>query len=264
MDDSTDPAPARNRRRQADRRQATELAIRNAGLRLFGDRGFHRTTANDIAAAAGVSKRTLFNYFASKEEVLEIPRTVFEDTLAQALRDRPIGEEPATSVAAAVLHTHAQLDAPARGPRIALLRNGINVTRRFSQMQLEVVRRRTELERVAWQVLLERGTRPDDQTARTAVTIVMALGWEAMQEWARDATGERLHEVMSRWLLGTPGRASFAPAVAEYAGQATARGRGHRSGRGLGARRRHGQHRGHQAHGSPGSDTVAARSGRAV
>ena len=83
-----------------------------------------------------------------------------------------------------MLRTHAQLDAPSRGPPIRLLRNGINMTRRFSHMQPEIVRRRTELERVAWRVLLERGTSPDDQTARTAITIVLALGWQAIQEWA--------------------------------------------------------------------------------
>lgn len=38
----------------------------------------------------------------------------------------------------------------------------------------------------------------------------------------REATGERPHEVMSRWLLGTPGRGSFATAVAEYTRRAEA------------------------------------------
>jgi len=39
-------------------------------LRLFTDQGFHETTVDQIAAAAGVSRRTFFRYFDAKSEVL--------------------------------------------------------------------------------------------------------------------------------------------------------------------------------------------------
>lgn len=51
-------------------KQATRDALRTAAMRLFVDRGFRNTTAQDIAAAAEVSRRTFFLHFTSKDEVL--------------------------------------------------------------------------------------------------------------------------------------------------------------------------------------------------
>jgi len=39
-------------------------------MRLFGEKGYEQTTVAEIAYAAGVSTKTFFNYFASKDEIL--------------------------------------------------------------------------------------------------------------------------------------------------------------------------------------------------
>lgn len=48
---------------------ATREAILDATDRLLATRGFRRVTMDDIAAEAGVSRRTIYMYFPSKEEV---------------------------------------------------------------------------------------------------------------------------------------------------------------------------------------------------
>lgn len=48
---------------------ATREAILDATDRLLASRGFRKVTIDDIAAEAGVSRRTVYMYFPSKEEV---------------------------------------------------------------------------------------------------------------------------------------------------------------------------------------------------
>ena len=69
--------------------QATERAMREAALRLMSERGYDATSTDDIARAAGVSPRTFFNYFASKDAVVLLPEGVFLELVTSALDARP-------------------------------------------------------------------------------------------------------------------------------------------------------------------------------
>ena len=57
------------RRRRARRKEARPGEIVEAALRLFADRGFAATKLEDVAAAAGIGKGTIYLYFPTKEDL---------------------------------------------------------------------------------------------------------------------------------------------------------------------------------------------------
>jgi AcrR family transcriptional regulator len=52
------------------KRRETLQRISEVGLELFISKGYEATTIDEIAAAAGISRRTFFYYFDSKEDIL--------------------------------------------------------------------------------------------------------------------------------------------------------------------------------------------------
>ena len=50
--------------------QDKKTAIMNTALKLFTERGFHGTSTAQISKELGVGTGTLFNYFPTKEELI--------------------------------------------------------------------------------------------------------------------------------------------------------------------------------------------------
>jgi len=50
-------------------RDAKSSLILDAALKMFAEKGFHETRLDDIAAAAGFSKASLYNYYPDKEAI---------------------------------------------------------------------------------------------------------------------------------------------------------------------------------------------------
>lgn len=55
--------------REQDKAQKRE-AVLQAAVRAFNERGFHATSLDDVAAGLGVTKPTIYHYFANKDEIL--------------------------------------------------------------------------------------------------------------------------------------------------------------------------------------------------
>src|SRR5262249_23125137 len=74
------------------KKQRTRALIADTALRLFLERGFEAVTVTEIAQAADVDAKTIYNYFASKPDLVFQRLEAFEQALLDAVRTRHAGE----------------------------------------------------------------------------------------------------------------------------------------------------------------------------
>ncbi|MFJ8754037.1 TetR family transcriptional regulator [Streptomyces sp. NPDC102441] len=90
------------------KKERTRETIAATAIRLFLDKGFDRVSITEIAEAAEISRRTLFAYFATKEDLVLHRFADHESEAARTVRARPAGQPPleALRVAAVDALTH--------------------------------------------------------------------------------------------------------------------------------------------------------------
>ncbi|MEU0600046.1 TetR/AcrR family transcriptional regulator [Streptomyces sp. NPDC006393] len=82
------------------KKQRTRAAISDAAIHLFLEQGFNETSVAQVAEAAEVSKRTLFAYFPSKEDLVVHRLADHETESARVVRARPPGTAPLAALRA--------------------------------------------------------------------------------------------------------------------------------------------------------------------
>ena len=91
--------------KQTPLREQTRSVVRSllarTAVELFAAKGYDDTTLDDVAAAAGVSRRTLFNYFRNKEDLALSGLAEQGELIAARFAERPADEDPWTSLRAA-------------------------------------------------------------------------------------------------------------------------------------------------------------------
>lgn len=83
----------RERKKRLTREQISDVATL-----MFCERGFDAVRISEIAAEVGVSEKTVYNYFPTKESLVLDRADELEDELRRALRERPPGSSPADAV----------------------------------------------------------------------------------------------------------------------------------------------------------------------
>ncbi|MEV6978005.1 TetR family transcriptional regulator [Kitasatospora sp. NPDC093806] len=99
--------------RERKKRQ-TAIRLWQTAVRLFAERGFDEVSVAEIAAAAEVSKMTVFNYFPSKEDLVLGPMEQHIGEPARVVRERAPGVSAVAALRAHYLAALAAFD-PATG-----------------------------------------------------------------------------------------------------------------------------------------------------
>jgi AcrR family transcriptional regulator len=96
----------RERKKRTTRQQISDVATT-----LFVVRGFDRVTVSEIARIVGVSEKTVFNYFPTKESLVFDRADEGVERLAVALRERDAGESPTKAMLRALSEEPEELEA---------------------------------------------------------------------------------------------------------------------------------------------------------
>ena len=106
------PTPLREQTRSVVRSLLARTAID-----LFAAKGYDDTTLDEVAAAAGVSRRTLFNYFRNKEDLALSGLSEQGELIAARFAERPADEDPGRRCARRSRCSRRSTSRPSAGSR---------------------------------------------------------------------------------------------------------------------------------------------------
>ena len=172
--------PAISRTGHPGRRRATSRAeLEQVAFGLFAAHGFDATTVDEIAAAAGIGRRTFFRYFPSKNDV---PWGAFEDEL-ERMRVRLKACPPQTPLMDAIRLALIDFNrvAPAQVP---LHRRRMELILRVPTLLAHSTLRFTAWRAVIAEFTAERtGCRPDDLAPQAIAHAVLGVSVAAYEHW---------------------------------------------------------------------------------
>ena len=145
----------------------TRREIADTAMRLFVERGFDHVTVAEVAAAAHVSEKTVFNYFPTKEDLFfdEVPER--EAAIVRALRERAPGE----TVVAALRRLQAAECGRLSSPAFATFARIIEESPALQAKELEVMARFAQV--LAGEIESELGV--DERDARIAASLLVGV-----------------------------------------------------------------------------------------
>ena len=160
----------------------TRAELEQVALELFAERGFDSTTVEDIAAAAGIGRRTFFRYYASKNDVVW---GEFEENLS-ALRTRLSRTDPSRPLLDALCEAvlaFNRLD-PAHAP---WHRNRMALVLTVPALQAHSTLRYTAWRAVVAEFVGDRlGTSPSELLPQLVAHLCLGAALTAYEQWLLD------------------------------------------------------------------------------
>src|SRR5918911_2076400 len=161
----------------------TRQEIADKAMELFVKRGFDHVTVAEVAEAAAVSEKTVFNYFPTKEDLFfdEVPAR--EAALVQAIRNRDPGE----SVVARLRRLHVGQCSRLTSPGFATFARVIEESPALQAKELAIMARLTEV--LAQAIRDELGAHELD--AKIAANALVSVQWQLFRNARAQALAGR-------------------------------------------------------------------------
>jgi mycofactocin system transcriptional regulator len=167
--------------------------VARTALELFARDGFEQTTVDDIAAALDISRRTLFRYFPSKNDIVwgdfDLVLDRLRDEFDAAAATEPLMAALGRAVVASNRYGHADLDE---------LRIRMTLITSVPALQAHSMLRYAEWRRVVAEFAARRlGQEPDDLVPTTIAHVALGTSMAAFVRWAQ-APGDDLEANLTR------------------------------------------------------------------
>ena len=181
-----------------ERKQAlVRDTIWEAAIDLFAEKGFDETTVDDIAEAAGTSRRSFFRYFESKSDLMAQPIMSYGTSLTDAIRNCPPSYAPTEVLRYTVL---AVARGSASHPRT---RKVMEIAAKYPAAREAQIARAAEVQDQVAEAFAQRykkGSR-DRLTARVLAGLTLSLLSVTYQTWFE--SGQADIAVTVEQVLGT-------------------------------------------------------------
>jgi AcrR family transcriptional regulator len=156
--------------------------LQAAAVQLYREPGYDQVTVADIAAHAGLTRRTFFRYFPDKREVLFFGTGMVEALIADGVLAAPEGTPPLAAVAAALAPISQRSD---DDPAIAdFVRQRHFLIQSYPELRERELAKHASLAASTAAALRKRGV--TDPTARLAAEAAIAAFTVGFELWAGD------------------------------------------------------------------------------
>ena len=174
--------------RERKKRRVREQ-LSNAALRLFAERGYEKTTIEDIASAVDLVPRTFFRYFRSKDDALFSGLEAMRELAITALLSRPAGEGIVTALVTAMRATTETFQTEERS---------VLVIQRLDEGSPELHQRlassRFDFQRHMAGALEGRLERSESLVATMITAALVAASWYVVDRWSADGAPSALRD----------------------------------------------------------------------
>jgi mycofactocin system transcriptional regulator len=181
----------------------TRARVEQAALDLFTLKGFEQVIIDDVAAAAGISRRTFFRYFATKADAVWGDFAAHVSRLERLLAATDPGEPVLASVCAAYVEVNDYADA-----ELPLLRERMQLILTEPALLAHSQVRYADVDRVvAEHVACRTGTTPTALVPRLVAASTRAAATTAFQMWLADEGSTltvQLHQSLDEMARGFP------------------------------------------------------------